>query len=255
MRIFVFSLISCVLFSACSHKEQIAHYEQQLKESNEALEGIINYRISSFKMMASENPEKAGPWAKKAYTYFEACQNVIENWPLNKSDADNFLASLDELRNLDLAHIQCPNIELNTDDPSFEFFKNQIQINLNCYLKELAHNISVADLWWISYINPVKVKMEDSTLIILEGVLTQHVPNYTVSIDQSFKIDLHTSTSLAHFFIPKKFEDSLITGKIELFDNYSPDVEYFQFKIDPGNDNPTSQIQFYTPPTIQQKNP
>lgn len=254
MRSLVLSLFSILLITSCTDQEKIAQYEAQLKESNEALEGIINYRISYFNMMAAENPEKAGPWAKKAHAYFEVCQNALKNWPLNKSQVDYFSSSLDQLKGSDLPNNECLTLDLNIDIPSFEAFRNQIQLNLNCYLKELAYNISVCDLWWISYVKPVRVKMKDSTLIILEGVLTQHLPKYTVSIDQPFQIDINASTSLARFVIPNKYEDSIITGRIELFDNYSPNVEYFSFKVD--TNKPNSQIQFHTPTTqVSQKNP
>lgn len=256
MRIFVFSLISCILFSACSHKEQIAQYEQQLKESNEAIEKIIDFRMSSFNAAASENPEKAGPWAKKAQAYFYKCQEGIKSWPLNDAEANNFIASLQVLQPPNFDKSFCPLNSLSLQSESAEIAKNAILTNLNCYLRTLHNNIGHSDRWFDIFVSPLKLNLGDSILVMLEGNLVSPMPEFVISFDNPSQIKLNTSTSLGFFFLPKSYEDSILTGQVEFFGtDYSRDVRHYPFKVDSGYQNYGANTWFHTPPKSLPYNP
>lgn len=233
MRTLAFSVITLLFTAACTDQERIEQYEKQLKESNEALEKIIDFRMSRFTVAAYENPEKAGAWAEKARAYFGECHKILEKWPLGNSEADSILGSLEKLQGSDFKNSNCSFPPFNIKDSCFEFFKNQLQIHLNCYLTELSGNVSITDMSWSSYVKPIKIEIGDSTLIILEGVLNEYIPDYAISFEKSYPIKFYKSTSLGHFFLPNELKYSTIKGKLELLYKYSPDVKYYPIEIEP----------------------
>ena len=70
MRTLILSIITVLFATGCTDQERIDQYEKQLKESNEALEKIIDFRMSSFTAAAYENPEKAGLYCSKKFSNF-----------------------------------------------------------------------------------------------------------------------------------------------------------------------------------------
>ncbi len=256
MRVLIISIITLLLTSSCSDQARIDQYEKQLKESNKVLEGVIDNTMSLYNLALSENPAKAEHWVKKAHAYFDTCQKIIEIWPISNSEADSLIYSLEKLQSTDINKSNCPNISHSTPSSNFEVFKNKILINLHCYLSHLYRNIGHSDKWLVSYIEPYKIKIGDTTLVMLEGNIYSPAPDFVISFDNPKPIKFNTSTSLGFFFLPKNYKDSVITGQVEVFEgDFSQNVRYYPFKVDTGYRNTGANDWYYAPPKSATRNP
>tara|TARA_R110000850_G_scaffold93731_4_gene198269 strand:+ start:901 stop:1683 length:783 start_codon:yes stop_codon:yes gene_type:complete len=256
MRYLILLSALTLFFTSCSNQKETEKYQKQLRESNEALEEIIDYKISSFNIAWAENPRKADHWAKKAHTYFDQCQDIMSKWPLTDSAAINFKSTLEKLQSSDFEKSPCSINPILLQEKSFELFKNHVQINLNCYLGQMLINIGHSDKWLNTYVEPVKMRTGDSILVMLEGNLLSPMPDFVVTFDNPEPIKFNSATSLGYFFLPKNYKDSTISGQVEIVSTkYSQEVEYYPFTIESGYSSKTSPLYFYEPPKKAQRNP
>lgn len=245
MRVFVFSLISCVLFSACSHKEQIAQYEQQLKESNEALEEVINYRRRLIQSRFLENPVKAKNWHALSEQYYEASQIAISHF-YEPDFIDSLFQTLKTSEDWNKVGEKLKS--LSKDDSIVA--KNVVINQLNKALQMIDWNTTASnDGIIMPSIVPKIISNQDSTLVILTSNFPIRDNNFDVFIEHPAESKLKPLNSLGYLYFEPYHPSETIRG----FVNFTNDFQLRSWQIKFSTDSIQEQTLKSIP--YQQKNP
>lgn len=235
MRVFVFSLISCVLFSACSHKEQIAQYEQQLKESNEALEEIINYRRMVMKMRAVENPTKAGPWQELGELFYESSYLILDHLD-QPNFIDNVVHKLILPEDIYNKHWDSLRLNLKSLSPDDSTIAKSLVLNeLNQTLLFITNITSASRCGGgIPYIVPKIIPVGDSTLVFLTSDFNVNHKDFVINFDKPYRQNFKPINILGYFFLPQDYPKESLNGTVNIIENdglYSWKVKFSKDSI------------------------
>ncbi|WP_417592604.1 hypothetical protein [Owenweeksia hongkongensis] len=220
MRILIFSAITVLFASACSDQERIAQYEKQLKESNEALEKIIDYRRIVMKRRAAENPMKGGPWKDLSEQYYESSYLILLH--LNQpSFIDSVINTLEHPEEIYIKHWNSLAVNLNslsTNDSTIA--KSLILNELNQILLFITNITSASSCGGgIPYIVPKLIPTGDSVIVFLTSDFRVQIDDFVVNFDEPSGQNFKPINTLGYFFLPNHHKEKSLNGTVEIIDN------------------------------------
>ncbi len=218
MRSLLFLSALALFFCSCSNQEEIEKYQKQLRESNEALEEVIDYRILLIKSRATENPDRALKWLKVTEVYYSICKGITEG------TVDFNSATRAELKRIsDTLFIQKRPKDLmleNNGNKDSLLLKNSVLSHLNKWLQRMAITTDPNFCGWEPLtIKPIFMRFGDSTLINLTSNFCLNQNKYVVSIDAPVNVDFKDSHTLGHFILPAQMENFEVSGKVEFIEH------------------------------------
>jgi hypothetical protein len=237
-----------LFFSSCSNQEEIEKYQRQLRESNEALEEVIDFRKIYLDMAAAKNLQKSGKWKELGDEYVKTCDEIIQNWPFDKGVLQSHSAKLTSL--MEEGEIESRNCKLCLD--SFPVIENSLLIkshllnNLNCVLQQLARNGSFRGHIITPDLAPYSIEVGDTNLNVLFFNLQDVLPEFIVAFEKPEAVDFGLHSSLGSFFIKKPHQDSIIRGSVQFIDYSSLQTKKLHFQFD--SKTPKVENAFHTPP-------
>ena len=229
MRLLIISAITLLFVSSFTDQERIDQYEKQLKESNEALEEVINYRRRLMRSKAIENPEKAGYWKDLSEQYYSASLLTVSHY-----DETDFTDSLLQTLRFDESwnNVSDKLEPLSTDDSIVA--KNVILNQLNKTLLTIAMNTSSSNDEIIIPLITTKVfPNKDSTLVILVSNFPLRDNNFDVYLENPTEVKIKPLHSLGYFFIKPYQASNNING----FVNFRNDYQLRSWQIKFSNDS------------------
>lgn len=217
MRSLIFISAIILLFSSCSNQEEIVKYQRQLRESNEALEEIIEYRRVNLLNRARENPARALKWLKVTEVYDSICKGLTYGKSLNNQ-------TLSELK------LISDTLFLNNrpEDMTFEnnnlkdslLIKNIVLNHLNKWLQRMVITTDPNFCGWKPLtIKPTFMVVGDSTLVNLTSNFCLNQNKYVVSIDVNDHVDFKESHSLGYFMLPAQMKNFEFSGNVEFLEH------------------------------------
>ncbi len=220
MRYLILLSALTLSFCSCSNQKEIEKYQKQLRESNEALEDVIEYRRHAFKMAANENPAKATIWLELSESYSALAFSLVESWPNNPAGTKNSLAMLDSL---DKYHFKekC-SIRLNLNSLSANdslIVKSRVLNHLNTALTRFGWSTNVSDgCGWSPLLSkPVVFSGADSSLILVTSNVDRSV-GFSVNFNNDEEINFRRQYSMGYFVV--KTDNLPIAGNVEFnFEN------------------------------------
>ncbi len=248
MRSLLLLSVLAIFFCSCSNQEEIEKYQKQLKESNEALEEVIDFRKIYLDMAAAENLQKSGKWKELGDEYVKICDEIIQNWPFDNGVLQSHSAKLTSLQND--GEIKPGNCSLCLDSfPASEnslIIKSHLLNNLNCVLKQLARNGSFRGDIITPDLAPYSIEVGDTNLNVLFFNLQEVLPEFIVAFEKPEAVDFGLHSSLGSFFIKKPYQDSIVRGSVQFIDYSSLQTKKVHFQFGPKTHKVDNA--FRTPP-------
>ncbi len=231
MRHLLFLSAIILFFTSCSNQEEIEKYQKQLRESNEALEEVIDFRRLQIRSRAVENPERALKWLKVTEVYDSICEGLT-NGEIGINNQ-----TMTELKLIsDTLFLQNRPEDLTFGKNSLKdslLLKNIVLNHLNKWLQRMVIATDPNFCGWEPLtIKPIFMRFGDSTLINLTSNFCLNQNKYLVSIDAPDNVDFKDSHTLGHFILPAQMENFEVSGKVEFIEHSAMRAFKLYFKND-----------------------
>lgn len=217
MRNLVLSLFSILLITSCTDQEKIAQYETQLKESNEALEEVINYRRMVMMRRAAENPAKADSWKNLSEQYYSSSLQIISH--LNQpSFIDSVVNALEF--NEEINHGQWDSVASKLKKLHMEasvIGENIVLNQLNQTLQIITNYSSTTYCGFtLPYIVPKVIPGKDSSLVLLTSNVRMPDHNFIVTFNEPGNLRFHSFNTLGYTFISSNSANKKLSGTVDI---------------------------------------
>lgn len=224
-----------LFFSSCSNQEEIEKYQRQLRESNEALEEVIEFRMADFRMKAAENPTKAKEWYELSKSLHSYSYLAINGWDIDIDSSKAFLVKLkNELEIEPFGIDPSDSVQISDLGKSDSLvLKNRILIYLSSCLKNLSQSTTGGG-FITPEIYPLKFQTGDSTMILLS---TNFIPLFknSVKLNNLKDVSFKPYSSVGYFFLPNKRANAPISGQVEFADEATLSSFTIEFYTDTTN--------------------
>lgn len=214
MRYLIFLSTLTLFFTSCSNQKEIEKYQKQLRESNEALEEVIDFRRLQIRSRAVENPERALKWLKVTEVYDSICEGLT-NGEIGVNNQ-----TMTELRLIsDTLFLKNRPEDLTFGKNSLKdslLLKNKVLNHLNKWLQRMTMTTDPNSCGYIPLqITPTFINLGDSTMVIINSNFCIGTNAYLLSMKSPKEFSPKTQQSLGYFILPSANMSTNVSGELE----------------------------------------